>query len=139
MKKSMKNIIKYIATLSLVAMIGLAYGQQISETQAKAEEELFELQQIDKKSLTKVEKKALKRKIKRLKYVIRQEEERAAYDRYVERVRRWGPPAYAFGSPYLYDRFGYPVYSSRFISPYIQRPVVIVRRRPVCRYPAVRP
>ena len=130
----MKSLIKYIAALSLVAMVGLAYGQSISEKYDEAQAKLFELKQMDKSAMTKAEKKAWKKQKKYWKRVMAMEEERAEREYYAEGVRKFGVP-YGY-HPYYGGAYRY--YGPAFYNPY-RRPVIIVRPRPnspVCEYPS---
>ena len=130
----MKSLIKYIATLSLVAMVGLTYGQSISERYDEAQAKLFELKQMDRSAMTKAEKKAWKRQKKYWKRVMALEEDRAEREYYAEGVRRFGVP-YGY-SPYYGGAYRYPYYGPGLYNPY-RRPVVIVRpNAPVCENPS---
>ena len=118
----MKSLIKYIATLSLVAMVSLTYSQSISEKYDEAQARLWELKQMDKRTMTKAEKKAWKRQKKYWKRVMALEEEKAEREYYAEGVRRFGV------RPYYAGPYGY--YGPGYYYPYRNRPVVIVRTRP---------
>lgn len=120
---------KLIMSMTLVMMMGSAFAQsQTSTVINSAQEELLVLEQIDTKYLTKAEKKALKRKKRTLKRIIRT----ALYsEAQTQQMLLMGSP-YLRNGVYL-DAFGRPVYVSQgFGHPYGYYPRrVVTPRRPM--------
>lgn len=122
----MKNLLKYILTLSMVGIMSVSFAQDergSNDAVVDAQRELIELKSMDKSQMTKIEKKAWKRKKRALQSFINSELER-------ERMANRGFDPFFYGSPYAYGRFYDP-----FFNPYrYRRPVVIVRQRPQPQY-----
>ena len=121
----MKPFLKYLASLSLVLVMGTAMAQQVPQINTdryeEALEELAYLKGMDKSSMTKAEKKAWKRKKKITKQVIRAERAKIEFTEEMAdaaRFNRFGPGFY--GPGLFYSGLAYRPY---FFNP---RPRVIV-------------
>ncbi|MEZ4773900.1 MAG: hypothetical protein R3D00_12015 [Bacteroidia bacterium] len=121
----MKTIIKYFLTLSIVTMVSLSYAQNsssYSDAIIKAQQELVELRSMDKRMMSKMEKKAWKRKKRALESFVNTELER-------ERLAKLPNSPFYYGNPYAYGGTGfYGAYYNRY--PVYRRPVVIVKQQP---------
>jgi len=122
MKVLLKSTIKYVAAFTL--MLGMAQissaqeERQASQRLIDAEQELYELIQVDKRSLTKEEKQIWKKQKRHLQRIIEEEKGRDDYYNYRRNRDRFN-----YYGPY-YGRFG-------FYNPYFYRyprRIIVVRR-----------
>lgn len=122
MKVFLKTSIKYIAVLSFMLgmlNVGIAQNKQDpSKRLLEAEQELYELIQVDKGSLTKAELKVWKKQKKHLKRIISEEKERDEFYTYRRNRNRFNNFNPYYG--------GYGFYSPRFYR--YPRRVIVVRR-----------
>lgn len=123
MKVLLKSSIKYITVITfLIGLSNMSYAQrgEASQRLIDAEQELYELIQIDKKSLTKSEVKVWKKQKRHLERIINEEKGRDEFyinNRYRNR----------YGSSYYNPYGGYGYYANRFYR--YPRRVIVVRRR----------
>lgn len=125
MKKYWK--ISLIAAV-MISMAGTAFAQgYVVDTLRlkRAQNELFELESMDKKALTKAEKRAWKREKRLQKQIIAQEMDKMRFNREMENSWRL-----AYGSPYFRGAYGFA--NPAFFRPYpyggfVRRPAVVVR------------
>ncbi|MDW3648581.1 MAG: hypothetical protein R8P61_16055 [Bacteroidia bacterium] len=122
MKVLLKSSIKYIAALTLMlGMAQISFAQeerQASQRLIDAEQELYELIQVDKRSLTKEEKQIWKKQKKYLQRIISEEKDKDefyTYRRNRDRFNNYNP---------YYGRYGY---YSPFFYRYPRR-IIVVRR-----------
>lgn len=120
----MKTTLKYVLTLSMLMIATLSYAQYSSsynDAIIKAQQELVELKSMDKHMMTKMEKKAWKRKKRALENFVNTELER-------ERLAKLPNSPFYYGNPYAYGGTGfYGTYYNRY--PVYRRPVVIVKQQ----------
>lgn len=125
MKVLLKSSIKYITVITfLIGLTNMSFGQSqrgdASQRLIDAEQELYELIQIDKKSLSKSEVKVWKKQKRHLERIINEEKGRDDFYTYNRYRNRYGSSYY---SPYG----GYGYYSNRYYR--YPRRVIVVRRR----------
>jgi len=122
MKVLLKSSIKYITVITfLIGLSNMSYGQtkEASQRMIDAEQELYELIQVDKRSLSKSEVKVWKKQKRHLERIINEEREKDefyTYNRYRNRYRS------SYYSPYG----GYGYYSNRYYR--YPRRIIVVRR-----------
>ncbi|MEM8886988.1 MAG: hypothetical protein AAGD28_03305 [Bacteroidota bacterium] len=110
MKVLLKSTIKYVAAFTLMlGMAQMSFAQESREASQRlidAEQELYELIQVDKRSLTKEEKQIWKKQKRHLQRIIEEEKGRDDYYNYRrnrDRFNYYGPYGrYGFYNPFFY-------------------------------------